>query len=234
MMTERRRILYGRRSGRRLRTGQRERVETLLPEVEIDDLESFSPARLFGDGRDVWLEIGFGGGEHLAWQARENADVGLIGCEPFLNGVVKLLGDMDRDGLANIRLFRDDARLLAERLPEQSIARAFILFPDPWPKTRHHKRRIVSDDMLRCLAGALADGAELRIATDDPGYLDWILWHMRRHPVFEWQARRPDDWRVRPADWPATRYETKAIDAGRRCAFLRYVRRPRNLPRGTS
>ncbi len=225
-MPERRRILYGRRRGRRLRTGQRARVEELLPTLEID-LENVEAGRLFGDARPLWLEIGFGGGEHLAWQAAAHPDVGVIGCEPFMNGVVKLLGLIDADGLENVRLFRDDARLLVERLPPQSLERAFILFPDPWPKARHHKRRIVSDPVLGQLATALVDGAELRIATDDPGYLEWILMHMRRQADFEWQARRPADWRERADDWPQTRYEAKAVAAGRRCAFLSYRRRPR-------
>jgi tRNA (guanine-N7-)-methyltransferase len=225
-MPERRRILYGRRRGRRLRTGQRARVEELLPKLEID-VENFDTAALFGDGRPLWLEIGFGGGEHLAWQASAHPDVGVIGCEPFMNGVVKLLGTIDSDGIENVRLFRDDARLLVERLPPASLDRAFILFPDPWPKARHHKRRIVSDAVLGQLADALVDGAELRIATDDPGYLEWILMHMRRQADFDWQARRPVDWRERPGDWPQTRYEAKAVAAGRRCAFLTYRRRPR-------
>lgn len=230
-MPERRRVLYGRRRGRRLRSAQRERVEHLLPQVEIDPasvVASFDPAGLFGEApRAIWLEIGFGGGEHLAWQARHNPGIGMIGCEPFMNGVVKLLGEIEGHDLGNVRIFRDDARLLIDRLPVRSIDRAFILFPDPWPKARHHKRRIVSDAVLDRLAAALTDGAELRIATDDPGYLEWILWHMRRHPEFVWQACRPADWRQRPDDWPPTRYETKAIAAGRRPAYLRYLRRPR-------
>lgn len=144
-----------------------------------------------------------------------------------MNGVVKLLTRVrDRD-LDNVRLYRDDARLLVERLAENSLGRAFILFPDPWPKMRHHKRRIVSDEVLGHLSRALRDGAELRIATDDAGYLEWILWHLRRHAAFEWQAATPADWRDRPDDWPVTRYQEKAVAAGRRCAFLTYKRRPR-------
>lgn len=177
---------------------------------------------------EVWLEIGFGGGEHLAWQAAHNPDIGLIGCEPYMNGVAKLLGLVDAQDLAdNVRIFRDDARLLVDSLPDLSLGRAFILFPDPWPKARHHKRRMVSDEVVGKLADALVDGAELRIGTDDPGYLEWILWHMRRRPEFEWTARRPADWRERPADWPETRYERKAIAAGRQCAYMIWRRRPR-------
>lgn len=217
-----------------MRAGQRALVENLLPTIEIDPvsgLEGFSPRSLF-DRNDsppsgLWLEIGFGGGEHLAWQAQHNPDIGLIGCEPFMNGVVKLLGSIRAHDLRNIRIFRDDARLLVDNLPEASIARAFILFPDPWPKTRHNKRRIVSAPVIEGLARALADNAELRIATDDPGYLEWILWHMQQNPDFAWQARSPEDWRVRPDDWPPTRYEQKAARAGRSSAFLSYIRRER-------
>ncbi|MEX2455122.1 MAG: tRNA (guanine(46)-N(7))-methyltransferase TrmB, partial [Rhodospirillaceae bacterium] len=222
---------YGRRRGRRLRSGQRDLAETLLPEIEIDPqagLADFDPRALFGGAAsEAWLEIGFGGGEHLAWQAGRNPGVGLIGCEPYMNGVAKLLGLIRERGLENVRVFRDDARLLVDSLPDRSLGRAFILFPDPWPKMRHHKRRIVADPVIAKLAAALVDGAELRIGTDDPGYLEWILWHMRRHPEFEWAARRPADWRDRPADWPETRYERKAVAAGRACAYLTYRRRSR-------
>lgn len=146
-----------------------------------------------------------------------------------MNGVVKLLGSIENGGLGNVRIFRDDARLLVDSLPEASIARAFILFPDPWPKTRHNKRRIVSAPVIAGLAHALADNAELRIATDDPGYLEWILWHMRQNPAFSWQARSPRDWCARPDDWPPTRYEQKAATAGRSSAFLSYIRRARGV-----
>ena len=217
-----------------MRSGQRDLVEKLLPEIEIDleNDKAFSLAALFADdGRQVWLEIGFGGGEHLAWQASRNPDIGLIGCEPYLTGVVKLLTKVRAAGLENVRLFRDDARLLVDCLPNKSLHRAFILFPDPWPKARHHKRRIVSDEVLGHLARALKDDAELRIATDDPGYLEWILWHLRGHPAFSWQVSSRADWRNRPEDWPATRYQEKAIMAGRDCAFLTYRRRRRGESR---
>jgi tRNA (guanine-N7-)-methyltransferase len=230
----RRRILYGRRSGRPLRAGQRALVENLLPTIEIDldtGSDNFLPRGPFEGSAhpviDIWLEIGFGGGEHLAWQASNNPDVGVIGCEPFMNGVVKLLGQIQNDDLGNIRLFRDDARMLVDSLPDASIARAFVLFPDPWPKTRHNKRRIISAPVIAGLARVLADDAELRIATDDPGYLEWILWHMQQNADFDWQARMPREWRARPDDWPPTRYEQKAARAGRSSAFLSYIRRAR-------
>jgi tRNA (guanine-N7-)-methyltransferase len=186
------------------------------------------PAALFASPPEaVALEIGFGAGEHLVWQAAAAPRQGFIGCEVFENGVVKLLADIKRQGVGNIRLFIDDARLLLAALPEAVLARVFILFPDPWPKLRHHKRRIVAPATLDLLAAALIDGGELRLATDDPGYLRWMLEHTTRHRAFTWLARRPGDWRERPADWPATRYEGKARAAGRRPVFLRFRRRPR-------
>ena len=231
------RTLYGRRLGRPLRASRQVLVDRLLPEIEIGppagatdaDSALLDPAALFPGGpRAVWLEIGFGAGEHLAWQAQEHPETGFIGCEPFINGIARLLTDIDRAGLGNIRLFRDDARLLLAALPEASIARAFVLFPDPWPKTRHHKRRIIAPTTLPLLARVLADGAELRVATDDPGYKSWILRHVRASGDFDWMARSPSDWRSRPSDWPPTRYEAKADAAGRTPAFFLFRRRLRS------
>ena len=175
--------------------------------------------------KEIWLEIGFGAGEHLAWQAAEHPEVGLLGAEVFENGVVKLLAEIRRRDLANIRILVDDARLLLAALPDRSLGRAFILFPDPWPKQRHHKRRMVSSATLDALARTLRPKAELRLATDDIGYLRWMLELAPSHPDFEWLARGPRDWRERPEDWPQTRYEQKAIAAGRVPYFLRLRRR---------
>jgi tRNA (guanine-N7-)-methyltransferase len=223
------RVLYGRRRGRRLRPGQRSLKETLLPRLAVPlppEGARLDPRRLFEPPvEDVWLEVGFGGGEHLAAQAAAHPGVGLIGCEVFENGVVKLLGEIERRRLGNIRLFVDDARLLVRALPERCLGRVFVLFPDPWPKQRHHKRRFVSTAMLTELARVMRNGAELRLATDDMDYLRWMLERAPVHPDFEWLARRPGDWRERPADWPQTRYEQKAIRAGRTPHFLRLRRR---------
>jgi tRNA (guanine-N7-)-methyltransferase len=198
--------------------------------LELPASGKLDPRVLFADPADaVWLEIGFGAGEHLASQAAANPRIGVIGCEVFENGVVKLLAELQRRALGNVRLFVDDARLLLAALTEASLARAFILFPDPWPKLRHHKRRIVSTATLDALAYAMSDGAELRLATDDMDYLCWMLERATIHPAFEWLARRPGDWRERPVDWPPTRYEQKALAAGRRPAFLRVRRRPRGV-----
>ena len=185
---------------------------------------------LFGIARtSVWLEIGFGGGEHLAQLAEQHPRTGFIGCEIFKSGIAKLLGQIERRQLDNVRIFADDARLMIAVLPPASIKRVFILFPDPWPKRRQRKRRIVSRATLDGLAEIMADDAELRIATDDSSYLSWILECLIAHPAFEWVARRPSDWRERPPDWPPTRYEEKARAAGRLPAFLRVRRQPRIL-----
>jgi tRNA (guanine-N7-)-methyltransferase len=172
----------------------------------------------------VWLEIGFGGGEHLSAQAEAHPEIGFVGCEVFENGIARLTTAIARRGLANIRVFPEDARLLLAALPENSIARTFILFPDPWPKMRHRKRRLVARPALDELARIMAPGAELRLATDDPDYLAWMIEAATAHPGFRWTARTAADWRDRPEDWPPTRYEEKAISAGRTPIFLRFVR----------
>jgi tRNA (guanine-N7-)-methyltransferase len=222
--------LYGRRRGRKLRDQQQRLLDELLPRLAIR-LPAAPPldlAALFGrPAGPVWLEIGFGGGEHLAWQAAQHPEIGLLGCEPFVNGLVSALGHIQAGGLANVRIWPEPAVGLLDSLADATIDRAFVLFPDPWPKLRHHKRRFVARPNLDRLARVLVDGAELRIATDDPSYRRWILAELTDHPEFEWLARRPADWRVRPPDWPPTRYEEKALAAERLPVFLRYRRRPR-------
>ena len=228
MEEARRRTLYGRRRGKKLRVGQQSLLDTLLPRLAVSlpsEGLTIDLARAFGGqlpSGGVWLEVGFGSGEHLVWQAEQHANVGLIGCEPYLNGVAKCLAHIERAGVTNIRLFSDDARLLMAALPAHSLARVFILFPDPWPKARHHKRRFVQRRTLDRLAELMLPGAELRLATDDPSYLPWMIEHACTHPAFDWLAERPADWRRRTADWPATRYEQKGI-AGRP-TFLRLRR----------
>jgi tRNA (guanine-N7-)-methyltransferase len=228
----RRPALYGRRQGHRLRPGRARLLDERLPELRIDapapDVPPLDPLSAFAPGiRAVWLEIGFGAGEHLAAQASANPEVGILGCEPFVNGVAALLSRIDKLGLNNIRIYPDDAMGLIGNLAESSVARAFILFPDPWPKTRHHKRRLVQKPLLDALAHLLTDGAELRLATDHCGYARWIVNRCRRHEAFEWTARCARDWRVRPVDWPETRYEAKARGTGRAGVFLTFRRRPR-------
>ena len=216
--------LYGRKRGRPLRPGQQILLEELLPSlaVELPQSGGLNPALLFPESKQsVWLEIGFGAGEHLAAQAEAHPDIGFIGCEVFENGVAKLLREIDGRRLTNIRLFTDDARRLIAALPPVSISRVFILFPDPWPKARHYKRRIVSTETLDELARIMIEDAELRLATDHREYFAWMLERVTNHPGFVWLVCKPADWRHRTPDWPATRYEEKACAAGRSPLFLR-------------
>ena len=220
------RWLYGRRRGRALRPGQRRLKETLLPRLAFEPPAggTLEPGRLFARPvKEVWLELGFGAGEHLATLAARHRDVGFLGAEVFENGVVKLLALIERDHLDNIRLFIDDGRLLLAALPASCLARVFILFPDPWPKERHKKRRLVARETLDALARALRDGAEFRLATDDADYAQAMRDCVAAHPDFF----RTGESAARPADWPATRYEQKALEAGRRPLYLNTFRRPR-------
>jgi tRNA (guanine-N7-)-methyltransferase len=223
------RRFYGRRKGRPLRKGQQSLIETLLPRlaIELPETGKLDPRAQFRQApQQVWLEIGFGGGEHLAEQARANPQAGIIGCEVFLNGIATLLAQVEMHGLANVRIHPEDARDLLDVLPDQSLDRVFLLFPDPWPKRRHAERRFIQTERLDQLARLMKPNAEFRVGSDDPGYITWALAHLSAHPRFEWLAKRPADWQVRPDDWPQTRYEAKALRAGRRPAFFRFRRRP--------
>ncbi|HEX5079879.1 MAG TPA: tRNA (guanosine(46)-N7)-methyltransferase TrmB [Geminicoccaceae bacterium] len=181
---------------------------------------------MFPDRRPLWLEIGFGGGEHLAAQAAAHPDRGLIGCEPYVSGVARLLALAEAQDLANLRIVVDDARLLLEALPDGCLERIFVLFPDPWPKARHHKRRIVNAASAAQFARLLQPGGELRLATDDMDYARAMLLALLPVPRLAWLARGAADWRTRPPDWPPTRYEEKARNAGRPCVYLRFRRLP--------
>ncbi|MBI3676434.1 MAG: tRNA (guanosine(46)-N7)-methyltransferase TrmB [Proteobacteria bacterium] len=172
--------------------------------------------------KDVWLEIGFGAGEHLHWQAENHPHIGIIGAEPFVNGVAKLLSKFVEVS-RNIRIHMGDARDVIAALPDASLGRVFILFPDPWPKTRHHKRRFIQTETLDQLARVMRKGAELRFASDDAPYLEWTLERLLAHPRFAWTATCAADWRSRTPDWPQTRYEAKQLHGTP--AFLRFVRR---------
>jgi len=173
----------------------------------------------------LWFEIGFGSGEHLAAQAAANPGVGLIGCEPFLNGVVGALGHIREHDLTNVRLHMGDALDVLERLPDASLSRVFLLHPDPWPKARHAKRRFVNPGPLDLIAAKLAPGGEFRLGTDHAVYCRWALMQMGLRNDFDWLVDSPADWQVRPADWPQTRYETKARRLGHEVWYFRYRRR---------
>jgi tRNA (guanine-N7-)-methyltransferase len=218
----RRRKLYGRRKGPRLSARQAGLRRTLLAELTWKVGEE--PFGQFANNvQELWLEVGFGAGEHLHWQAAHHPQVGLIGAEPYEMGMAKMLTKLEENPMNNVRLHEGDGRDVIEGLPDGSLARFFLLFPDPWPKTRHHKRRFLQMEMLDLLARKLTAGAELRFATDDKSYLPWALERLMAHPGFRWTAEGPSDWKFRPADWPPTRYETKAIKGPP--TFLRFVRR---------
>ncbi len=219
-----RRQLYGRRKGPKLSAHQEGLRTTLLPRLALRLEPGRDPRGYFESNiADVWLEVGYGGGEHLLWQAQHHPDIGLIGAEPYISGTAKLLSKLETSPLRNIRLYEDDARDIVEALPDAGLGRAFILFPDPWPKTRHHKRRFVQSDMLDDLARVLKSGGELRFASDDAGYLAYALERLMAHPAFAWTATGPADWKGRPQDWPPTRYEAKELHGPP--VFLRFVRR---------
>jgi tRNA (guanine-N7-)-methyltransferase len=223
----RRKQLYGRRKGPKLSQHQSVLFQTLLPKLALTVEPGRDPRSYFANAvSDAWLEIGFGGGEHLLWQAQHHPHIGMIGAEPYEAGVAKLLSKIDSAApaaTANIRIHPGDAREIVEALPDASLGCVFILFPDPWPKTRHHKRRFIQTESLTALARVMKPGSELRFASDDPGYVAWTLERVMAHAAFEWTARCAADWKSRPADWPATRYEQKALHGVP--VFLKFVRK---------
>jgi len=223
------RRLYGRSKGRPLRAGQAALIEELLPALSVPDEGPIDARTLFGDaeghGRPLHFEIGFGAGEHLAHRADMLPDHGFIGAEPFLNGVAAALGHV-RDGhLANVRLHMGDALDVLERLPDASLAFVYLLHPDPWPKARHAKRRMVNPGPLDLVSAKLAPGGEFRLGTDDPTYCRWAMMVMGGRADFEWLAESAKDFLARPGGWPETRYEAKARREGREVWYFRYRRR---------
>ena len=224
------RNFYGRLKGKALKKSQKAYLDEDLAKLSPGAVDwDVNPDRapldleaLF-DGRDVWLEVGFGGGEHLVHQARENPDIGIIGAEPYINGVAMLLGKIRRAGVTNLAVHPGDARDLMDVIPPQSISKAFLLYPDPWPKARHHRRRFVTPEHLEPLARCLKPGAEFRVATDIPDYVRQTLEEVPK-AGFEWLAERPADWREPWADWISTRYEQKALREGRVPHYLTFRR----------
>jgi len=227
------RNFYGRRYGKSLRDSQRGYLANDLAGLTVPMVDwqenpertQIDPTALFDNAGPVWLEIGFGGGEHMVHQAALNPEVGIIGCEPYINGVAMLLGKIREAGVSNLAIHPDDARDLFDVLPEASIERAFLLYPDPWPKARHHRRRFVNPEFLDPLARVMKPGAHLRIATDIEDYVRQTLEQLTRHPEFDWLAERPSDWRAPWDDWTPTRYEQKALREGRTPHYLTFRRR---------
>jgi tRNA (guanine-N7-)-methyltransferase len=217
--------LYGRSSGHTLRHSQQELIDRLLPQIEVPADGEISSRRLFGENRPLHFEIGFGSGEHLADRADMLPDHGFVGAEPFLNGVAAALAHVRDKQLANVRLWRGDALEVLDRVPDGTLAFLYLLHPDPWPKARHAKRRMVNDGPVDMFAAKLKAGGEFRLATDDPTYLAWALMVMQRHrQQFEWLAQKPDDFLTPPGGWIETRYGAKSRREGRRPYYLRYRR----------
>jgi tRNA (guanine-N7-)-methyltransferase len=222
--------VYGRRRGRTLKGKASELYATGLDALRVvlpETPAEIDPTLLFETKpTQTWIEIGFGGGEHLAAQAAAHPEIGFIGCEPFINGVSSLLVLLDEQESRNVRVFSEDARLLLRALPEGALGRAFLLFPDPWPKRRHEGRRFVNPEALDLLARALADDAEFRVATDHAVLQAWMPPRISEHPAF----LLVDQATERPADWAPTRYEAKALRQGRHPIYLTYRRKARAAP----
>ena len=213
---------YGRLKTRTIKPRQAALMETLLPALR-PPAGPFDPRALKLDAAEVWLEIGFGGGEHMAAQAARRPDILILGAEPFQNGVASALRHIDEAALTNVRVLDGDARELMANLPDASLDRIFVLFPDPWPKSRHNKRRIVQAETVAEFARLLKPGGRLRFASDWADYVDWSLLRITANPAFRWTAERAEDWRTPPADHITTRYEEKRLGD---CApvFLDFVR----------
>ena len=229
------RNFYGRRKGKALRDSQKEYLDQDLADLSPGAVDwDENPGRLPLDmatrfkGKPVWLEVGFGGGEHMVHQAALHPEVEIIGCEPFINVVAMLLGKIRDAGVSNIAIYPDDVRDLFDVLPEGSIERAFLLYPDPWPKKRHHRRRFVTPEHLEPLARVMAPGAIFRVATDIPDYVRQALEEVPK-AGFDWLAEGPADWREPWGDWIETRYENKALREGRVPHYLTFRKsRPAN------
>jgi len=218
---------FGRRKGHRLRAHQAGLIENLLPQLALDTggLAPVDAGDLFvPQAQDVRLEIGFGGGEHLVAEARNTPDTGFIGCEPYVNGMAKILAQIESHGVRNIRLFAGDAADLLAWLPPRSLSRIDLIHPDPWPKRRHWKRRFVQDATIATMARVLKPRSEFRFVSDIADYTAWTLWHFARSPHFAWMAERADDWRQPWHGYTITRYGQKATREGRLAAYLRFRR----------
>jgi tRNA (guanine-N7-)-methyltransferase len=218
---------FGRRKGHKLRAHQTDLIENLLPHLSLD-IASEAPtdvSDLFDAGADeLRLEIGFGGGEHLVAEAQSFANTGFIGCEPYVNGMAKILAQIEAHNIANIRLFAGDAAELLAWLPPRSLSRIDLIHPDPWPKRRHWKRRFVQDANVRAMARVLQLSGEFRFVSDIDDYCAWTLAHLMRSPGFHWMAERADDWRKPWDGYTMTRYGRKATREGRVTSYLRFQR----------
>lgn len=218
--------LYGRSVGKPLRAGQQELVDTFLPKIAVPEEGAITADRLFGHDCPLHFEIGFGGGEHLAYRADLLPDHGFIGAEPFLNGTASALTHVHEGRLGNVRLHLGNALEVLERIPDGALTMVYLLHPDPWPKARHAKRRMMNDGPVQMIADKLKPGGEFRFGTDHPVYLRHALMVMQRFgEVFEWVTDGPQSFQNRPSGWPETRYEAKARRQGHEVWYFRYRRR---------
>ncbi|WP_425430627.1 tRNA (guanosine(46)-N7)-methyltransferase TrmB [Devosia indica] len=213
------RAFFGRRSGKKLHGGQKAQVAEILPRFEIALAEQLDPRALFPEADRIVIEIGYGGGEHLARKAAEQPGTGFIGCEVFTGGIGKMVQAIEANDLENVRLYTDDALKLLMTLPEASVDEVYLLYPDPWPKTRHHKRRFVSPTTLDQLARVIRPGGVFNFATDIEDYADWTLAHILRQPSFIFAPQAPGSWHTPYPGWQPTRYERKARREGRMLSF---------------
>lgn len=219
---------YGRRRNRGLHV-QRQKAFDIVEQqffVPAPETDGFNPADYFGAAKpqDLWLEIGFGYGEHLTHQAELNPHVGLLGIEPFITGIAVAAVAMTAKNLNNIRIYPDDAMHVLPKLTAESFSHIFLFFPDPWPKVRHHKRRFIQPETVAMLARLLKPGGILHVATDIPDLADWMILHILEHGAFQWTAERQDDWLTAPKDWVTTKYQHKAIREGRTSYYMDFVK----------
>jgi tRNA (guanine-N7-)-methyltransferase len=221
---------FGRSKGKALRQGQGATLAAGLARLGLPADGPLDLAALFPSAHAFRLEIGFGGGEHLTHRALENPDIAFIGVEPFVNGMAKLLVEVEKRGISNIRVFDRDATLLLRQLPKASLEEVSLLYPDPWPKRRQRKRRFISHESLTLIARALKPGCTFRFASDIDDYVGWTLARVLASPDFEWNALSADDWRRPYPGWPGTRYEAKALREGRTPTYLTFVKRQRLAP----
>ena len=217
---------FGRRKGKPLSPTQQKLIDELLPKLSVNPSEPITDIKhaFAHNPAEIWLEIGFGGGEHMVRQAIDNPRVGIIGCEPFINGAVKALGQIEKEGVETIRLYDEDAAHVLDWLPDGSLDRIFLLYPDPWHKKRHWKRRFVSDKNLKRFVRVLKPGGLFRFASDIEDYVDWTLEHVSAIPELVEQGKRPEDRLVAWPDWKQTRYEEKAFREGRKPHYLSFRR----------
>lgn len=212
---------YGRRKGRTIRKTKTNLLDNFLPKIKIDDVNE----NMFGIiPTEIHFEIGFGDGQHLAGQAKNNPHIGYIGAEVFKNGVANLLSLIKDNETDNVRVFDDDVRLLFAKIPEGFLNRVYVLFPDPWPKKRHAPRRFINQKNLNEIARILKKGGILRVATDHKIYKGWTLRQLKENSNFEWTAQTSNDWRFEPKDWVKTKYQQKALKEGRKPVFLDFIR----------